>query len=256
MLSLKVSQSSNSATVSMGSTAGRNSVKHNRSIDTAFGVVTPKRRTRAASGLFEGLLNGAVLTTPDGRTYGFTDMADMNVGAFSMQDMQLPQTPMGRGAGSGIFTTPSSSPDNWDLSKVTPNTRANMFAVSHNSWAHTATYLWTIRSWVNKFCSTSMSGTVHDSAHWPKPSWVRHMLSPTLTQTKTCLLSVLIRATRHLRFGIPASRPCPGVPAIPLSTIRMSRGKSEPWILGLHLLSLDSRSRLLPFFLFFFFFLF
>lgn len=121
----------------MGSTASRTPVKRTRSVDTAFGVVTPKRRTQAGSGLLEGLLNGAVLTTPDGRTYGFTDMADMNLGAFNMQPlqhMQLPQTPLGGGISSGVFTTASSSPDNWDLNKVTPNTRANMFAVSSNSW--------------------------------------------------------------------------------------------------------------------------
>lgn len=122
----KASQRRHGASQSTASESSGTHDKDTEAVDTPFGTITPKRRGGDVNSPFEDLLNGAVLCTPSGRKYGFTDMTDLNVGIGAHPFQATAQNPM---SGS-FFTTTASSPGNWDLTNATPATRANMFAVN------------------------------------------------------------------------------------------------------------------------------
>lgn len=159
----KASQLSHGASKPKGFKAGRTHGKDTGAVDTPFGTVTPKRCGGNSNIPFQDMLNGAVLYTPDGRQYGFTDMADLNVGISTQPFLTAVPSP----TSGSFFTTAVSSPGNWDLANATPTTRANMFAVSASHCLPSAAALVHV---LKLFRSTSMSGTLRIPSSLSSPS--------------------------------------------------------------------------------------
>lgn len=91
-----------------GSLASKRAQQNTGGVDTILGTVTPKRGAANNGGNLEDILNTAVLRTPDGKQYGFTNL----------------------GGVSNSFFTAASSPADFDFQNATPTTAANMIAVS------------------------------------------------------------------------------------------------------------------------------
>lgn len=91
-----------------GSLATRRGQQNNGGINTILGTVTPKRGAANNGPSLEEIMNAAVLKTPDGKHYGFTNL----------------------GGPSTSFCTADSEDADFDFRNASPTTTANMLAVS------------------------------------------------------------------------------------------------------------------------------
>lgn len=100
-------------------------------VKTPFGTVTPKRGSSSKHSSLQDVLDGAILCTPDGRQYGFTNMSNLNDG---IGKQLFPPSAASSPIHGNTFATLACSPfGDWALDSALPTIQDNLLGVRYFS---------------------------------------------------------------------------------------------------------------------------